>query len=289
MKSMTGYGTSEGKVGKGRLFVEIKSINHRFSEVNIKMPGKMSALESNIRNFLQGSFIRGKIDVFIKEKSPVFGGSVISVDLDMAKKYKKALDDLNRKLSLPKQQNFLEVVGLDRLLKVEEETGSYQKVWPELARLVERAASGVKKMRESEGRHITQDQTLRLKKLGKLVAAIKAEARRSVEGHVRRMKKRVNVIHNGVDEQRLAVEAACIGGRQDIEEELVRLESHLKQYHNLMKETDSVGRKLDFLLQEMNREANTIGSKAADAGISQMTVECKTELERLREQIQNIE
>ncbi len=289
MKSMTGYGTSEGKIGKGRLFIEIKSINHRFIEINVKIPGRMSVLESFIRNHLQSKFSRGKIDVFIKEKEPVFGGSTVSVDFDLAQKYKDAIDKLSKKLKLKSEQNFLSTVGLDRILKVSDEEGRYDKVWPQVSKLLDSAATSLAKMRNNEGKHIFIDQKKRLALLTKLVAKIKADSQRSVDGHIRRMKKRVNDIHSGVDEQRLAVEAACIGGKQDIAEELVRLESHLRQYLELMNENDSVGRKLDFLLQEMNREANTIGSKAADAKISQMIVDVKSELERLREQVQNIE
>lgn len=289
MKSMTGYGTSEGKIGKGRLFIEIKSINHRFIEINVKIPGRMSVLESLIRNHMQAKFSRGKIDVFIKEKEPVFGGSSVSVDFDLALKYKNALDSLSKKLKLKPEQNFMSVVGLDRILKVSDEEGHYDKVWPQVSKLVDKAATSLSKMRDNEGKHIFIDQKKRLSILSKLVAKIKTDSQRSVDGHIRRMKKRVSDIHAGVDEQRLAVEAACIGGKQDIAEELVRLESHLRQYCELMTDKDSVGRKLDFLLQEMNREANTIGSKAADAKISQMIVDVKSELERLREQVQNVE
>ncbi len=289
MESMTGYGTAEGRVGKGRLFVEIKSINHRFSEINVKIPARMGVLESNIRKHLSNLFARGKVDVFFKEKEPLFGGVTVTFDAEIARQYKRLLGRMKKELGIETRADFLQVVGLDRVLRVEESEGSYERLWAQIVRLLDNASRQVKNMRMKEGTHIKKDQRDRLSKLRKLVEEIGKHSDIALGRHFDRLRKKVGGGGNIVDEQRLQAEVAYLGGRQDIAEELLRLESHLKQYSELMDLKEPVGRKLDFLLQEMGREINTIGSKAADARISQRVVDGKSELERLREQIQNIE
>jgi len=291
MNSMTGYGAAEGRVGKGCLFVEIKSVNHRFSEVSVKIPGRMSALESLIRRHLQKIFARGKVDVFIKEKEPLFGGTSISIDTDLARKYQRALGNLKKNLGIKGDVDFLNTVGIDRIIRTEEKGGSYEKLWGQILKLLNKAMANVSKMRAIEGKHITNDQKKRLKKMQSLLKGINSKSKHVRHNNLKKIRHRISGDVGGtvVDEQRLQMEAAMLGGRQDIAEEIVRLESHTRQYSDLLKSREAVGRKLDFLLQEMNREANTIGAKAADAKISQMVVECKAELERLREQVQNVE
>lgn len=292
MRSMTGFGTSEGRVGKGRLFVELKSVNHRFSEFNIKIPGRMSILESRIRAYLQPRFQRGKVDVFFREKEPLFGGVTISIDTDLAHKYHRAIGKIRKELKLDGDGDFLRVVGLDRLLRVEEQEGSYERLWKSIESLLASAAKHVTVMQNKEGAHIKQDQIKRLRHVGELVKKIRSQSARVLGQHFDRVRRKVAAggqEGSGVDEQRLQMEVAFLGGRQDIAEELTRLESHIKQYSDLIASREPMGRKLDFLLQEMNREINTIGAKAADAQISQYVVDCKAELERLKEQVQNIE
>jgi len=290
MESMTGYGTAEGRVGKGRLFVEIKSVNHRFNEINVKIPPRMGVLESYIRKRLVDKFHRGKVDVFFKEKEPLFGGVNISLDTELARQYKRLLGKLRKDLAVDAKGDFVQVVGLDRILRVEEKEGSYERLWAQIARLIDRASSGVISMRSREGEHIKRDQRKRLEKVGILIRKIKKQSDAALGRHFDRLRRKVQgAAGQQVDEQRLQAEVAYLGGRQDIAEELIRLGSHVKQYSNLVKSREPVGRKLDFLLQEMGREVNTIGAKASDARISQLVVDCKSELERLREQVQNVQ
>ncbi len=290
MESMTGYGTAEGKVGRGRLFVEIKSINHRFNEINVKIPLRMSVLESHIRKSLSPKFSRGKIDVFFKEKEPLFGGVTISLDSELAKQYKRILTKARKELNIEARGDLLQIVGLDRILRVEEKAGSYERLWKQIVRLLEKASHEVMVMRVREGAHIKQDQQKRLSKILKLVERIGKQSNLALGRHFDRLRAKVKgVAGPQVDEQRLQAEVAYLGGRQDIAEELLRLESHAKQYLGILRTKGPIGRKLDFLLQEMGREINTIGAKAADAKISQIVVDCKSELERLREQIQNVQ
>jgi len=290
MESMTGYGTAEGRVGKGRLFVEVKSVNHRFNEIYVKIPSRMSALESHIRKKLSARFPRGKVDVFFKEKEPLFGDVSISLDTELAKQYQRMLGKMERSLGIKAKGNFLEIVGLERILRVQEREGSYERLWQRIAKLVDAAAAQVKSMRAKEGAHIANDQRARLNKLKRLIQQIRRQSDSALGKHLSRLRRKVASSSGAqVDEQRLQAEVAYLGGRQDIAEELLRLESHIKQYSGLMKGKDPIGRKLDFLLQEMHREINTIGSKGSDAKISQKVVDCKSELERLREQIQNVQ
>ncbi|MBN1283141.1 MAG: YicC family protein [Proteobacteria bacterium] len=292
MESMTGYGTAEGRVGKGRLFVEIKSINHRFNEINVKIPARMGVLEAHIRSRLTAVFPRGKVDVFFKEKEPLFGGVAVTIDVDIARQYQRLLRRMKQELGIDSDSKgqFLQIVGLDRVLRVEEAEGSYEKLWSQIGKLIDKAVSQVRQMRRREGAHIGRDQRKRLARLKALIVAIRRESERSLDSHLHRLRKKVaTAAGTQVDEQRLAAEVSYLGGRQDIAEELLRLESHIKQYGGVMGESDQIGRKLDFLLQEMHREINTIGSKASDAKISQLVVDCKSELERLREQIQNVQ
>lgn len=292
MRSMTGYGTAEGKVGKGRLFVEVKSVNHRFSEFNIKIPPRMGALDSRIRKCLQKFFERGKVDVFFKEKVALFGGVSISIDRELAHKYHRIVEKLQKELGIRGgSSNFLELVGLDKIIHIDEREGNYEKLWGQITRLLDRASTHVLRMKEREGDHIRRDQELRLTKIFNNLRHIKGGSARALKQHYDRVRRKVSGRQGPtqLDEQRVQQEVAILGGRQDIAEEITRLESHLKQYLGLLRRPEPVGRKLDFLLQEMNREINTIGAKAADAHISGLVVDCKAELERLREQVQNIE
>lgn len=287
---MTGYGTAEGRVGKGVLFVEVKSVNHRFSDFSIKIPPRMGALESFIRANLQPKFDRGKVDVFFKEKEPLFGGVSISIDTELALKYHRAISKLRKELKLKGDGDFLGTVGLDRIIHIKENEGHYEKLWGQVSALIVKAAKQVVQMQFKEGAHILRDQKKRLIKLEKIIAKIRSQSSHVMGQHFERVRRKVAGTQNGaaIDDQRVQMEVALLGGRQDIAEELTRLESHIKQYLSLVKLSEPLGRKLDFLLQEMNREVNTIGAKAADAKISQLVVDCKAEIERLKEQVQNV-
>ncbi len=289
MRSMTGYGTAEGAVGKGRLFLEVKSVNHRFCDINVKLPPKMGVLEPYIRKYLQNEFARGKIDVFLKEKAPLFGGLKLSIDVDLALQYQRNFKKLARIMNLPKDADFLRYVGMERFINLEEKEGSYEKMWRQVAQLLKKSSDHVRLMQRREGAHLLKDQQRLVQDLAKLVKRMHRETTRVLSQNEGRVRRRMQGANGGAsDEQRLQMEVAFLGSRQDIAEELTRLESHIKQYRQLLLSKDTVGRKLDFLLQEMNREVNTIGSKAGDAVISRLVVDSKAALEKLREQVQNV-
>lgn len=290
MRSMTGYGTGEGEVGKGRLFLEVKSVNHRFCDINTKLAPKMGALDSLIRRYIQARFVRGKIDIFVKEKEQLFGGLKLAIDVELAKQHQRAFKKLARSLGMSDEVDMLKYTGVDRFISVEERQGSYEKMWRQIEKLLKRAVDRVIAMQQREGRHLLCDQKRTINHFSRIVVRMHRETTRLIKKNEKRIRKRLAGQNTGIEgEQRVQMEVSLLGSRQDIAEELTRLESHIDQYRSLLAKKEPIGRTLDFLLQEMNREINTIGSKAADATISRQVVQGKAMIERLREQVQNVE
>ena len=285
MNSMTGYGSTNGAVGKGTVVVEIKSVNHRFFEINARIPWRMSAIEPLIRKKISKKFVRGKFDVFIKEKTPVVSGVKVSIDKDMSRRYLRVLRELKKELHLKDDINFFSNVGLDRLLRVEEKELSSDKIWRAISKLIDKASDGVAKMRFDEGKYIKADQKKRLALMKGIINRIQKRSDTKRKRNIKKRSKDSTVIAGNND----TAVFDDRGSRQDVSEEIVRLRSHIEQYEEITNKKGAIGRKLDFLLQEMNREINTIGSKSSDIAISRMVVDYKAELERLREQMQNIE
>lgn len=277
---MTGYGHASGKVGKGRLYIELKSINHRYCDVAARIPPRMGGLEIKLRDFIQSRFQRGKVDVYLKELESVFGGPELELDVALAKKYLYAIRRLQKGLRIGSHTDLLSLMGVQNFVKVKEKEGNYIVFWKPIQKILSEALSHAEKMRLREGGHLAADQKKRLKIFkGHLV---KIEKRAVHDSKTRRMAQVVNPA-NGNLETNLTTD------KMDITEEVTRLQSHAKQYEHLLKAKEPVGRKLDFLIQEMHREINTIGAKAGNAAISSHVVECKALLENLREQVQNIE
>ena len=290
MRSMTGYGTGEGEVGKGRLFLEVKSVNHRFCDINTKLAPKMGALDSLIRRYIQARFARGKIDIFVKEKEQLFGGLKLAIDVELAKQHQRAFKKLARSLGMSDEVDMLKYTGVDRFISVEERQGSYEKMWRQIEKLLKSAVDRVIAMQRREGRHLLRDQKRTIDHFSRIVVRMHRETTRLIQKNEKRIRKRLAGQNTGIEgEQRVQMEVSLLGSRQDIAEELTRLESHIGQYRSLLAKNEPIGRTLDFLLQEMNREINTIGSKAADATISKQVVQGKAMIERLREQVQNVE
>lgn len=266
---MTGYGTAAGKVGKGRLYLEIKTINHRYCELACKMPPRMGGLENGLREYLQTRLQRGRIEIFLKELEPVFGKTTLALNIDLARSYQKAFQRLQKALHLKGKADFLSLTRLEPFVQAQEPTGNYLGYLPAIQRLAQQALTQVERMRKKEGDYLLRDQKKRLKSLQRFLNRIQAR------GKVNSQKRLHAENSNGIE-------------KTDTTEELIRLQSHVRQYAQLLASRAPVGRKLDFLIQEMHREINTIGAKAADAQISRDIVESKSLLENLREQVQNI-
>lgn len=290
-KSMTGYGKSESVTDCGKLSVEIRSVNHRYGEISVKLPRQFMALEGEIKKRVADRFKRGKIDLFINFESPTGSVAPPQVNLPLAKAYHDAFITLNHHLGI------YEPIPASIIL-AQRDVLIYQEVAPDMEGVAETLFSTLaaamdcfEAMRVSEGEELFREIDGRIAAIAAIVAAVAARSPVAVAANVERLRERISRLLADVplDEMRLAQEVALLADRMEITEELVRLRSHFKQFDSLLHTDEPVGRKIDFLLQEMNREVNTIGSKANDAEITAMVVDLKSEMEKVREQIQNIE
>ena len=281
MKSMTGYGAAEGKVGKGWVFIEIRSVNHRYSDITLKIPPKLHVLDQKLRHAIQKMAGRGKIELYLKERQDVEPAPRAIVNIPLAKAYERCLRELERVFGKRTRHELLDVIPLRDLVRIEEQTVNYARLWKDLQRICQRALQQMDRMRGAEGTHLKRDQRQRLSAIEHACARI---AR-----HIAKNKQTLQAEHHDARGANGHEALTAALDRIDISEELIRLESHVSQYRKFFERKEPVGRQLDFLIQEMNREINTIASKGADAQISQLAVEVKSELEKLREQAQNIE
>jgi uncharacterized protein (TIGR00255 family) len=291
LKSMTGYGKGEASFGLGRIIVELRCVNHRYGEISAKLPRQFLAFESDIKKRIAEKLSRGKIDLYVQVEG---GGAqgVPSANLPLARGYFKAFTTIREALGLP------DPVGLDLVvsqrdvvtLSAEVEV-ALEEIPAELVVALDQALSAVDRMRNFEGESLYADFVKRRAQLDQLIGRVAQRAPEVVSEYAVKLKDRVAVLiaESGLPEDRLAVEVAILADKGDITEELVRLESHLRQFDETLGHNEPVGRKLDFLLQEINREVNTIGSKANDAQIAALVVDLKSELEKIREQVQNVE
>lgn len=290
-RSMTGYGRGEAISGQQRVACEMRSVNHRFSEIVVRLPRALSVLEDRVRKTVADRVVRGRVDISITVESLSQAQKSVSVDIGLAAAYHKALCQLQAELGLPGQVTMLEIIGLPQVFCVEEKSIDPEDTWLLIAPAVNSALDGLIAMREREGDVLVCDILARCKLVEEVVNGIAMRAPQVVEEYRQRLEKRLaELLPSGVfDESRLSMEVAMLAERASIEEETVRLGSHLRHVGIILSSECSSGRKLDFLLQEMNREINTIASKSQDLPIAEAVVIVKSELEKIREQIQNLE
>ncbi|MDF2499940.1 MAG: hypothetical protein K0Q77_654 [Anaerosporomusa subterranea] len=293
LKSMTGFGRGEFMDNHHRFTVEIKAVNHRYNEIVIRMPKNLNSLEDRIRRRVADSLARGRIDVYITLDE--YGGKKRSlrVDKELAIAYYKALRELADVLDLPADVALRQIASYPDVLKSEEVVEDAEQLWPKLSVALDSAVDNLLKMRTREGANIEKDLSHRLGIIAKHAAVIEERAPQIIEEYnerlLVRLRETLSLLGNQPDEARVLQEVACFAERTNFTEELVRLNSHFDQFYRTIDSDESVGRKLDFLLQEINRETNTIASKANDFTVASLVVEMKSELEKVREQIQNIE
>ncbi len=291
IKSMTGYGRGEVEEFGRNFTVEIKSVNHRYSDISIKLPRQISYLEDKIKKQIMQHISRGKIDVYIMQNK--FNAEDISVTVDdsLAMSYLKALYELRDKFNLKDDITVSTVSRVPDLLTVSKADEDSDEIWGTLSKAIDMALNEFIEMREREGRKLAEDIEGRVQYIKAVVKNIEDRSPYVVEEYRSKLEERINEILKDVciDENRLATEIAIFADKSNITEEIVRLYSHLDQTAIILKADEPSGRKLDFLVQEMNREINTIGSKASDLSITKNVVEVKGEIEKIREQIQNIE
>ena len=291
IKSMTGFGRSKYENEEREYTVEIKSVNNRYSDISIKMPRNLSSLEEKIKKQITTAISRGKIDVFITFINNSEKGKDIKINTELAKMYIKELKQLAKEGEIIDNINVTEVIRLPEVLTISLENDDEELILSELTVCTKNAIDSFIAMRETEGLKIKEDLQNRINIISKKIDKINSISTGLVEEYVVKLEKRINDIlkTSVVDETRLAQEIVIYSDKCSIEEEITRLRSHILQFTNLLETSGPIGKKLDFLVQEMNRETNTIGSKANSLEITNLVVDLKTEIENIREQIQNIE
>jgi len=288
---MTGYGRAEGETTLGRVFVETRSVNHRYCDINIKLPKRLGPFETRIKELIRSQVSRGRIDVSLKADSGEEEKVQLNVDLHLAEQYYRALQALKEKLQLKDEITLTLLAGAKDLITGKEEAGDIEPYWQEMIPILKRSFKEMDDMKRSEGETLAKDLQFRLEKIHQQLEEIKHLFPPRLEAFQKRLHERIRSFLGGgeVDANRFQQEVAFLAERADITEEIVRMESHLAQFVLLLEGEEPVGRKMDFLLQEIHREINTVSAKANDAEISQGVVEIKSELEKIREQVQNIE
>ncbi|HMU29765.1 MAG: YicC family protein [Nitrospira sp.] len=291
IRSMTGYGKKDGTSQQATVTVEIRSVNHRFLEVAVRVPRSLAQLEDPIRKAVQQRCLRGRVDVSVSVQTA--GGSLKTVHIDqvLAKQYHTALKKLQKTLGLRGGVDLSMVAGFRDIVSLTDEPVDTDHLGKTLLRVLGGALTELEKMRKREGEALTKDLTLHLDAIREAQSIVAKKAPDLAKIAFDRMKARIETLLQSEvpDPARLQQELAVYADRSDISEELVRLESHMVQFDQQLRSQESVGKTLEFLLQEMGREVNTIGSKANDAEIAALVVRMKAELEKLREQVQNVE
>lgn len=294
IKSMTGYGRAEQSSPEMDVTVELKSVNHRYLEFSARVPRNYSFLEERLKNYFQQRVSRGKLDVYVSiEAGQDAGQSGVTVELNraLADAYAKALTELARAYDLPAENLLARIPQYPDIFSVRKQALDEEAVWAAVEPAAAAALEAFVRMRETEGRKMREDVLERLDAVTRQVEYVEARSPETVQAYRERIEQKIRDLIGDaqVDEQRLLTETALFADKVAVAEETVRLRSHMEQMKQLLDSGEPVGRKLDFIVQEMNREANTIGSKAQDVEATRCVVEIKAEIEKIREQIQNIE
>lgn len=291
MKSMTGFGRSKLEENLREYIVEIKSVNHKYCDINIKMPRNISCYEEKIKKMLSNNIARGKIDVFITFNNFSNEGKDIIINKELAKSYINQVNEIALETGIKNDINIIEIFKMPDVLQIKINDDDSEIIWNELEKCTANAIQNFVKMREIEGEKIKQDLFERICNVEKKVNDIFEISTGLIEEYVVKLKERIKEILRTeiIDETRIAQEIVIYADKCSIEEELTRLKSHIMQFKNLLETKDAIGKKLDFLVQEMNRETNTIASKSVKLEITNLAIDIKTIMEDIREQIQNIE
>ena len=291
IKSMTGFGRSKYENENREYSVDIKSVNNRYSDVSIKLPRSICALEDKVKKEILNSISRGKVDVFITFYNNSDKGKDIRINEELAKKYIEELRRLVDETGVRDNISVMEISKMPEVLNIKLEDDDEDIIWDELKKCTGDAIKSFIAMREAEGQKIKEDLERRIVSVEEKIEKINKLSTGLVNEYIVKLEKRINEIlkNNVVDESRLAQEVVIYSDKCSVEEEITRLKSHINQFLELLNSNTAVGKKLDFLVQEMNRETNTIGSKANNLEITNLVVDMKTEIENIREQIQNIE
>lgn len=291
LRSMTGYGRSENIIDGRHIIFEIKSVNHKFFECNARLPRSCMFLEDKLKTLVQGKISRGKVDVFLQLETLESTDTEVLVNHSLASAYVKALRELKEEYSLPDEVSLSLLARCPDLLSVRKAQEDEDALWAAVAEVAEAAIDSFLEMRKSEGVRLQKDILEKAGHLEALVDEVEKITPETVAEYRERLQTKIEEMlgANHFDEQRVLTEVAVFADKVAVDEETVRLRSHIRQLRQLSESEEPVGRKIDFLVQEMNREANTIGSKSVNSKIAYLVVDMKSEIEKIREQIQNVE
>lgn len=292
INSMTGYGRADTTIQGMKITIEIRSVNHRYHEIMFKMPKDLISLEDPMKKIVQGYIKRGRVDVFITTDFENNSNKKVKVEWDLVKQYIELAKEFNEQFKIDDELKLRDILSLPDLVNIGQDALAVENLGEEILGALELASKNLLAMRINEGSHLSKDLSSRIKYMDDVVNKIELKSPVVVEEYRSKLITRINEWLEGIvdiDEARLLNEVAFFTDKASIDEEITRLKIHFQQFLLILEQKEPVGRKLDFLIQEMNREVNTIGSKANNITLSQLVVELKSELEKLREQVQNVE
>lgn len=291
LKSMTGYGRAQEVIDGRDILVEIRAVNHRYYEFSARIPRAYGYLEEKLKSFLQGKVARGKIEVGVTIFNTEGKDALVEVNKSIAKGYIDALNNVNEELNLRNDLALSHIMRLPDVFTVQKTVDDEEVIWDCVSNVTQKALDKFVSMRINEGERLKADISEKLCNLENMVSFVEEQSPKLTENYYSRLYNKLKELlcDTNIDEQRILTEVAIFSEKVAVDEETVRLRSHISQFREMLCEDIPVGRKLDFLIQEMNRETNTIGSKAQDLSITRKVVDMKSEIEKIREQIQNIE
>lgn len=291
LKSMTGYGRNEAIVGTKKITVEVKSVNHRFTDYNIKVPRQYGFLEERMRLKISKAVARGKIDIYVNIEACGEADKIVNVNEELAKNYIEALNGISEKFGLENDVTTSVIASFPDIFRYEPKRDDEEELWQAVSEVADTAIAAFGNMREREGSRIEKDLRDRIDYMRSLAEKIDERSPQIVAEYKEKLYAKINELLEGrdIDDARVLTEVAIFADKVAVNEEIVRLASHYDEFDTIMSSGEPAGRKLDFLIQEINREVNTIGSKASDLETAKMVVRLKGEIEKLREQVQNIE
>ncbi len=291
MKSMTGYGRARQMIGDKTITVELRAVNHRYLDCTVKAPRQYGFLEEAVKKAAAARISRGKVEVYVAVEVQEGGDIAVTVNHALAAHYLAALRELSEQYGLRDDVTVMSLAKLPDVLGAEKIEQDAEELTRSVLSVFAAACDGFDEMRVREGGKLADDVRSRAQAIAGLVSRVEERAPERVQEYREKLLARMQEVlaDTSVDEARIVTEAAIYADKTAVDEETVRLRSHLDQLDGMLRETQPIGRKLDFLVQEMNREANTIGSKANDVELARVVVDIKSEIEKIREQIQNIE
>ena len=291
IKSMTGFGSAKGKAGDLEISIELKSVNNRYLDASVRMPRSFLFAEDAVKSAIGRHISRGKVDMFINVDSSAADDMSVKVNEPLLRGYLDAIRLISEKYGLSNDLSAVSAARFPDILSVEKKDQDAESLSAGIVSIAEEALRDFDAMRAREGEKLCADVLNKLETISDLVSTVEREAPRTVEAYQNRLREKMNEVLSsaGIDENRILAEAAIFADRIAVDEETVRLRSHMSQLRSMLAGGSPIGRKIDFLIQEFNREANTIGSKCQNSDIAHVVVELKSEIEKIREQIQNIE